>query len=64
MLYIQYCNGLAIVDDVILLSPETYNPASTLVPVEFFFAAGILFYVIALGKEGSVGWWCFICDLI
>ena len=34
------------------------------IPLIFFFAADILLYAIALGKEGSSGWWCTYCDLM
>ena len=31
--------------------------------IKLFFAANILLYAIALGKEGSSDWWCTYCDL-
>jgi hypothetical protein len=35
----------------------------TLPLIEVFFSSDILFYAIALGKEGSATWWCTYCDL-
>jgi hypothetical protein len=33
------------------------------IPVEIFMAGDILFYAIALGKEGYATWWCNYCQL-
>jgi hypothetical protein len=33
------------------------------IPLQVFCASDILLYAIALGKEGSAGWWCTYCKL-
>jgi hypothetical protein len=39
------------------------NPSAKTIPVEIFMAGDILFYAIALGKEGFATWWCNWCQL-
>jgi hypothetical protein len=34
-----------------------------IIPVELFLASDILLYAIAMGKEGSTGWWYTYCKL-
>jgi hypothetical protein len=38
-------------------------PSATSIPIEIFMAGNILFYAIALGKEGFATWWCNWCKL-
>jgi hypothetical protein len=39
------------------------DAARRTIPVELFMAGDILFYAIALGKEGFATWWCNWCQL-
>jgi hypothetical protein len=39
------------------------DTARQTIPVELFMAGDILFYAIALGKEGFATWWCNWCQL-
>jgi hypothetical protein len=43
--------------------PHSTNPSARTIPVEIFMAGDILFYAIALGKEGFATWWCNYCQL-
>ncbi len=43
--------------------PHSTGPSAKTIPVEIFMAGDILFYAIALGKEGFATWWCNWCQL-
>jgi hypothetical protein len=43
--------------------PHSTAPSTRTIPVEVFMAGDILFYAIALGKEGFATWWCNWCQL-
>ena len=58
------CKGLSIQNDDVVLSPLRFNNSSLFVPLEIFLESDILLYGIALGKQGSAGWWCFVCDVM
>ena len=58
MLNIQNGGGISICahDECSVLEINAQDDNSrTIIPIEIFCATGILLYVIAIGKEGSVG---------
>jgi hypothetical protein len=65
LMSIQANRGLCIMttDDEVELAEDADNNNGTIIPVELFLASDILLYAIAVGKEGSAGWWCTHCKL-
>jgi hypothetical protein len=64
LISIQTSGGLCITtDNKVELAADTDDANGTIIPVELFLASDILLYAIALGKEGSAGWWCTYCKL-
>ena len=41
-----------------------HDTSRTIIPIELFLCRDIFLYDIALGKEGSAGWWCAYCKLM
>ena len=64
LMHLNMCKGLSIQNDDVVLSPLRFNNSSLFVPLEIFLASEILFCGIALEKEESAGWWCFVCDFM
>jgi hypothetical protein len=54
---------VSIVDGEVECRGGRGDTARQTIPVELFMAGDILFYAIALGKEGLVTWWCNWCHL-
>jgi hypothetical protein len=64
LMTIQASRGLCITtDDEVELADDADDDTGTIIPVELFLASDILLYAIAVGKEGSAGWWCTYCKL-
>jgi hypothetical protein len=65
LMSIQASRGLRITtDDGVELAEDGDDVNGTIIPVELFLASDILLYAIAIGKEGSAGWWCTYCNLM
>jgi hypothetical protein len=53
-------------DEVLPISSDWEGPGNkndVHIPIEVSLASDILLHAIALGKEGSAGWWCSYCQL-
>jgi hypothetical protein len=61
----RHTGSVAITPDRVIEFVAANQPAQhgIILPVEVFLASDILLYAIALGKEGSSGWWCTYCHL-